>query len=353
MSFTVKPKNEYLHSDIGVFSRYDEHYNPDFYPDRRDNLVNQRIRTNHRLIYPTTWNQYKKQLPLSQRGAYYQPKNRQSMRSKYPRPLGVRRSAAVTPAQRVRAAASLSAAKLRLAATNQRQQPKAKKLNALLKGHTKDANDIARQQTMSTGGAPYRACLTSSTDWANAATGTGLIHSNSDTVFINSVRIKGFCETVQAAANSPDCQRLRQLVVWFTKPQTGPVSGGSLPNLYDVLVTNDIDAMPQTATQNAGSFTILSDRMIYLGRQHKIVTSSVNEHDNTGPQLVTIDQTVQVKRNLQYRVAATSAINGGHYDNVPGAEPGRVEKGLLMLFIVNGRGQQCEYDVTTRLNYTA
>jgi hypothetical protein len=353
MSITVKSKNEYLHTDIGVFSRYDEHYNPDFYPDPRDNLVNQRIRTNHRMFSPTPWTQYKKQLPLSQRGAYYRPKNRQSMKSKYPRPLGVRRSA-VTPAQRTRAAANLAAAKIRLAATNQRSQPKAKKLNALLKGHTKDAIDVNRQQVMSDAGASYKACLTSSTNWLSAATGTGLLHSNTDTVFINSVRIKGFVETVQSGAYQPDCQRLRQLVVWFSKPRTGPVSGGNCPGITDVLTSNTIDAMPKTSTANAGSFTILSDRTMFLGRQHlKTTADHGDQHDNTGPQLVSIDQTVQVKRNLQYRVAATSVINGGHYDNVPGAEPGRIEKGLLMLYIINGRGQLCEYDVTTRLNYTA
>lgn len=237
-----------------------------------------------------------------------------------------------------------------------------RQVRALIAGKQKDAADILRTSNAAfVLATPQISCLSSSTDFAVAPSGTGLMVCDSDAATINNVRIKGRvwapmvsggAAATFAAARPP---RLRMLVVFFYKPAINADASGTLPPLTEVLGTSPtVDSLPITATANAGRFAILSDRTLQPGTN--FVLNGVSQNTNANS-IITVDYTVKVNKKCDLSEPATSAIPGGHFDS--DVKNGLVTRGLLMLYQIADWdvGSTAVWDIrsrlVTRLNYTA
>lgn len=233
--------------------------------------------------------------------------------------------------------------------------PIARQVKALVAGHKKDAQpDIDRDWTT---GATAVSCLTSSTAFTTAATATGVLECDTDSVLINHVRIKGqirnFAEANAGPTNTTD-RVVRAIVVWFYKPLVAAAAGGALPAITTVLVSDAVDSMPICATENAGRFTILSDRRWNLGTNVLANGAAVGSiyKGNTNQQ---IDYTVKVNKRCHFKKSTDDGTNGGFYDSA--STPGQVDKGLLCMYWLITQDASPSGNVqgaiATRLNYTA
>jgi len=226
-----------------------------------------------------------------------------------------------------------------------------KQVKALVASKKRDGADVIRDtasQSVTT-----ISCLTSSTAFATAASGTGLLDMTGDEGLINSVRIKGNVRCGAAADGSPAGNfpnRIRLLTVWFNKPLLVASAAGTLPPVTEVLVTDHIDSLPVTAASNGGRFVILSDRMYVVGMN--ITETTTFNSQIAGPCIQPFDYTVKVGKMCKFKAPSDAgATAGGHYDSDVSA--GQVDRGLLIQYrlVEIGSGSMSILS-TTRINYT-
>lgn len=241
------------------------------------------------------------------------------------------------------------------AARSVRRPSFVRQLKALVASKRKDAADVARnvnpQSTTSI------ACLSSSTGFATAASGTGLLNLDGDECLINSVRIRGSLDNqgqIDVDRSSAVEQHIRQLIVWFNKPLLVASAAGTLPPITEVLVTDNIEALPVPANANGGRFVILSDRYFNMGTNTFAATTAVGAPAVNGTNYRIVDYTVKVNKMCKFKANSVSGTPAGHYDS--DVSPGQIDRGLLVMYTqVNTDGSATPnllVTMNTRLNYT-
>jgi hypothetical protein len=235
-----------------------------------------------------------------------------------------------------------------------------KKIKSLEEGHTKDAVVIRRPRICGYGSGTRVCCLTSSDIWTTSSLNSGLCVGVADAVRINHVEVKGRVYLLGDNVSRPliGQQQCRILTVWFYKTLFRPVAGGQLPPVSEVLDMNttptgtlDYLAMIQTQQQNAGRFTVLSDKTHLLGRRP---TGSTIDgfQEATGVDEVLLEYKIPVNKMMSIKVAAQGfPPHGGHFD--ADLDVGQVNRGLLVTYVMSEENAQYyELDIQTRLNYT-
>lgn len=229
-----------------------------------------------------------------------------------------------------------------------------RQIKALIAAKKRDAADVTRDE------APLAtttiACLTSSTDFATAASGTGLLDMDGDECLINYVRLNGRFNNAAVLDENPlgnfDAI-VRKIVVWFKKPLLVASAAGTLPPITEVLVTDQIDSMPVQSNANGGRFQILSDRQWNLGTNtHQSATTGGSAAVTPGSNRF-YDYIVKVNKKVKFKSPSQSGgVGGGHYDS--DVSGGQVSSGLLVLYtLISKPGPATPSDSsTTRLNYT-
>jgi len=229
-----------------------------------------------------------------------------------------------------------------------------RQVKALVAGKKKDAADVARNTTTQT--ATTISCLTSSTNFATAASGTGLLDMDGDSALINSVRVRGTISnlaTVDLDPTGNNDVNYRMILVWFNKPLLVASAAGTLPPITEVLVTDDAKSLVVTANANAGRFQILSDKTYNIGTNTFASTgglaSRVQGNNNR-----TLDHTFKVGKTCHFAAPSVSGTPAGHYDS--DVAPGRIDKGLLVLYTLIDTKIIAAADINltlnSRLNYT-
>lgn len=226
-----------------------------------------------------------------------------------------------------------------------------RQVKSLIASKKKDAADVGRYNGAVT--ATISSCLTSSTDFTTAASGTGLLDMDGDSALINSVRITGnlsnLCQ-LDATAVASEGVYVRHLWVWFYKPLLVASAAGTLPPITEVLVSDSIIALPVTAAANGGRFTILKDKKWDLGTNTVGTAAASLDPRINGKNKVIIDYTVKVNKTCHFAANGVSGAPSGHYDSDVAA--GRIDKGLLVLYTMTHGGPEVYCDIKTRLNYT-
>jgi len=150
-----------------------------------------------------------------------------------------------------------------------------RQVKALVAGKKKDAADVVRSTVNQT--ATTISCLTSSTDFATAASGTGLLDMDGDSALINTVRILQRIQLTCIEDLTPvglsDAQ-YRTIIVWFYKPLLVASAAGTLPPITEVLVSDNLISLVVQDTANAGRFKILYDQTDKLGTNTVAVAAS-------------------------------------------------------------------------------
>lgn len=229
-----------------------------------------------------------------------------------------------------------------------------KQVRALIASKRKEAADVTRTNLAFT--TTLLSCLTSSTDFATAASGTGLLDCDADEVLINTVRIKGRVENRAVLDLDPVGDTdltVRKLVVWFNKPLLVASAAGTLPPITEVLVTDAIESMFVTAAANGGRFVVLSDKKWNLGNNTYQAVTAVGHARVSGRNTQFYDYVVKVGKKVKFVTPSLSGTNaGGHYDSDVTA--GRIDRGLLVMYTMfQSVGAAIAADTsTTRLNYT-
>lgn len=228
-----------------------------------------------------------------------------------------------------------------------------RQVRALLNSKVRDAADITRDDALIN--ATTAMCLTSGTDFGSAASGTGLLQSDSDEVRINWVRFKGRFDLLAALDLDPVgdiATVVRRIVVWFNKPLLVASAAGTLPPVTEVLVTNEADSLEYGKTSNGGRFVILSDRYFNLGTNtYQSVTAAGHARIN-GKISWPYDYTVKVGRMCKFKAPSSvdAGNGGGHYDS--DNPNGQVSSGLLVCYTLFSGAQIATDFCVTRLNYT-
>lgn len=228
-----------------------------------------------------------------------------------------------------------------------------RQLKALVAGKRKDAADVRRDtgaQTTTT-----VACLTSTTAFATAASGTGLLDMDGDEALINTVTINQDIANYAQLQLDPSADSdtlLRTIIVWFYKPLLVASAAGTLPPVTEVLVTDAVSSLVVPDTQNSGRFTVLYDKVENYGANTFTVAATgaypringVNERCKTF--------TVKVNKSSHFRVAGVSGAPSGHYDSDVTA--GQIDKGLLVMYtlVEIDYAKAIQVNCVTRLNYT-
>lgn len=227
----------------------------------------------------------------------------------------------------------------------------ARQIKALVAGKRKDAADVARNTAVQS--ATTISCLTSSTDYATAASGTGLLDMDGDEALINTVtiaqEIKNFASVLLDPTASADVSdSIRTMIVWFHKPLLVASAAGTLPPVTEVLVTDSLHSLVVPDTQNSGRFTVLYDKYQDMGVNTVAVAATGAYPRVSGTNLREQQFTVKINKSCHFRTAGVSGTPSGHYDS--DVSPGQIDKGLLVMYImVNG---SLAVNSTTRLNYT-
>jgi len=266
---------------------------------------------------------------------------------------------ALTPYQRE----YLKGAPARRAAALEKQRAKANSLQrqvkALIQGKKRDAADVERNSTYLT--ATTISCLTSTTNFATAASGTGLIDADCDEALINSVHIRGTLDNqaqLDLDRSGASSVLVRQLAVWFYKPLTVASAAGTLPPITEVLVTDALDSMFVSAASNSGRFTVLSDKVFDMGTNTFQATTAAGGQNVSGRNKQLVDYMIPVDKRMHFKTPSQSgaAGSGGHYDSDNSGQ-GQVDRGLLVMYtLISGSASytaNMEVLMDTRLNYTA
>lgn len=228
---------------------------------------------------------------------------------------------------------------------------KRRKLNSLLKGHTKDGNLVQRVILNATSTVRV-ACLTSSDSFDTAPDGSGILSTTADQVMLNYVHLRGratvgFFQALSGFADKVPCT-YRVIVVYYKKPLLVADASGTLPPVTEVLRTASITSHYVADTDNSGRFEILYDKTTFLGMYMQVAALAPAI---TGPLVHTIDVKVPINRKCRFHTPATSTAFGGHYDT---GTDGRVSEGLLCMYVLpkDGAGTM-DFDVESVLNFTA
>lgn len=226
-----------------------------------------------------------------------------------------------------------------------------RQLKALVASKKKDAADVSRNtdpQTTTT-----LQCLTSTTNFATAASGTGLLDLDGDECLINSVQIRCNFSNATTVLLDPTATRasmVRNIVVWFNKPLLVASAAGTLPPITEVLVTDSFDSLYVTPAANGGRFVVLSDKTFNLG---------INTVASTGGLASRVEGTttrpftyfVKVNKMCKFKANSVSGTPAGHYDSDVAA--GQIDRGLLVMYtMVISSGATLNIHNNTRLNYT-
>jgi len=226
-------------------------------------------------------------------------------------------------------------------------------VRALIASKKRETTDVSRPQNLV--GTTVLQCLTSSTNGATAASGTGLLDMDGDECLINSVRLRGVLTNAATLDLDPVGNAdviVRKLVVWFRKPLLVPSAAGTLPPITEVLVADTIESLPVTDAANGGRFVILSDRRWNLGTNTYQAATAVGHARVQGKTVQHYDYTVKVGKKTKFKATAQSGTPAGHYDSDVSA--GQVDAGLLVMYVqsVTTGGQIGTNLESTRLNYT-
>lgn len=229
-----------------------------------------------------------------------------------------------------------------------------RQVKALIASKKKDAADVARNTTTAAPGVTTSACLTSSTAYSTAASGTGLLDMDGDECLINSVHIKGrlICQNATDADPVGGLDNLvRKILVWYNKPLLVASAAGTLPPITEVLITDDIASLRVTSNANGGRFTVLSDKTWTLGMNLGGVGATI-AYAAVGAAATNkmVDYRVKINKTTKFAVPSVSGTPAGHYDSDIG--PGRIDRGLLVMYTLYSNNQVLIDNTVTRLNYT-
>lgn len=237
-------------------------------------------------------------------------------------------------------------------ATPRKQGAFVRQLKALVAGKRKDASDVNRSTAVQV--ATTISCLTSTTDFATAASGTGLLDMDGDEALLNSVTIsqelKNTCQ-VRLDSSTDFDSIVRTIVVWFYKPLLVASAAGTLPPITEVLVADNVESLYVPDTQNAGRFTILYDKNINIGTNTLAVAATGAYPRISGQNHKIHTFTVKIDKRCHFRVAGVSGTPSGHYDS--DVTQGQVDRGLLVMYnVVDISATGPNVTNITRLNYT-
>jgi len=227
-----------------------------------------------------------------------------------------------------------------------------RQVRALVAAKRRDAADVSRSATVTT---TRISCLTSSTDFALAPSSSGLLDMDGDECLLNNVRIKGGFALLGALqldqANVSDSMT-RVLVVWFNKPLLVADASGTLPPITEVLQSDSMVSLPVTNAANGGRFVVLSDRYWNHGINLHQAATAVGYVRDQGKSRIMFDYTVKIDKRVKFVTPSASgaSTSGGHYDSDITA--GRIDKGLLVMYMQHVGTQAPVLTMTTRLNYT-
>jgi hypothetical protein len=245
---------------------------------------------------------------------------------------------------------------------------KRRKLDAILKGSTRDAPTVRRSQ-LCLRGLPVVFGCTTSREEDFSPSGSGLFLTESDTAMINYIHFKGEISLTQNEVQQDNSDHqiesdacIRHIVVYYNQWEVEPGGTGALPKVPQVLenyLTIDnpqgpygMNSFPWNSSFNAGKFSILHDKTHHLGRRDVLMSTSRHYYDNQGPGSITLDLKLKVNRPVQFKAPGTIAYPGGHNDQAVTA--GRVSKGLVVsYFIANSIRGAATVQTITQLNYTA
>lgn len=227
-----------------------------------------------------------------------------------------------------------------------------RQLKALVAGKKRDAADVTRTTAAQT--ATTISCLSSSTDFATAASGTGLFDMDGDEALINSVRIMqtytNACFEDLTPVGLFDCY-IRTLIVYFKKPLLVASAAGTLPPVTEVLVSDAVNSLIVPDTQNSGRFVIMYDQIDNMGQNTVAVAASGADARLNGRTRCIRDFTVKIDKKCHFKSPGVSGTPSGHYDS--DVSPGQVDAGLLVMYVlINGVGGTLTCSNITRLNYT-
>lgn len=229
-------------------------------------------------------------------------------------------------------------------------------LKALVASKKRDAPDVTRNSNPLT--TTVLSCLTSSTDFATAASATGILDMVGDSAMINDVHIisnlTNTClEDVTPVGLADIMYRL--IAVWFYKPLLVGSAAGTIPPITEVLVTDSVFSDIVQDTANAGRFKILYDKTYNMGTNTVAVAATGAYPRINGTINRKLDITIPIKKQIHFATSVNpiSGVNGGHYDSDVTA--GRVDRGLLILYQIPyaaGTGGTLISNMTTRVNFT-
>lgn len=226
-----------------------------------------------------------------------------------------------------------------------------RQVKALVAGKRKDAADVNRTSAAIT--ATTSSCLTSSTDFAVAASASGILDFDGDSCLINNIKLRGTLMNagLEGAKTGIGSAYLRHLVVFFNKPLLVASAAGTLPPVTEVLVSDDIRSLYVTDTANAGRFTVLSDKTWDMGRNLFTAAGGISSDEGNNSRM--INYTINVNKRIHFAANAVSGTPAGHYDS--DVASGRVDKGLIVLYTISTQGGQAgtlQSNYNCRLNYT-
>lgn len=227
-----------------------------------------------------------------------------------------------------------------------------KRVRDLVRSHTKDTVNVARNQDLVSLGT-YSSCLTSGQSFDSAPELSGLLSLSSDVCLVNRIQFRGrlllHSDLMTSSADRFSTQ-VRKLLVWFHKPLMVASDSGTLPPITEVLVSDTIQSQFFTEAANAGRYEVLYDRVFDLGENSYDAAGNVRL---VGQNVQYYDVDVPVGLPINFVLPPTIDNLGGHYGALSAA--GRVSSGLCVLYT---QVLTCDpsveiYDYcTTRINYT-
>lgn len=229
-----------------------------------------------------------------------------------------------------------------------------RQLRALVAGKKKDAADVTRTTAAQT--STTISCLTSATDFATAASGTGLLDMDGDEALLNSVRIRQFIELECVEDVTPvgiSDAMYRTIIVYFMKPLLVASAAGTLPPITEILVSDAVSSLYVPDTQNAGRFVVLYDNTKVMGT-NTVAVAATGAYPRVNGRTTSIEEfVVKIDKKAHFKANAVSGAPAGHYDS--DVSPGQIDRGLLIMYtIVNtgGGAGTINMNANTRLNYT-
>lgn len=231
--------------------------------------------------------------------------------------------------------------------------PLLRQIKGLVASKKKDAADVTRSYS---GGTTNLQCLTSSTNGATAASGTGLIDADADEALINYIDVRGIITNTAVLDLDPTLDydaAVRKIYVWFNKPLLVASAAGTIPPVTEVLVSDAFSSLYVSDAANGGRFKVLSDKRYILGSNTYQATTAVGHARVSGKSMIPYHHRIKVNKMCKFVAPSVSGTNGGHYDSDVNA--GRVDAGLIVCYTLMEGAPTSNINETwfTRLNYTA